>query len=133
MKKFHKAAAGVKVIISNRDPLGIKEIVRKYFSGIKPVKTVPLDLAGHSSFALKILRTASRIPYGQVWSYKQLAQKAGMPKAARAAGTVMAGNRLPLFIPCHRVIKSNGELGNFSGSFGPELKKIMLKTEGRNI
>jgi methylated-DNA-[protein]-cysteine S-methyltransferase len=90
----------------------------------------PICLDG-SGFAQKILKTCMKIPPGQTITYSQLAEKAGFPKASRAAGTVLAKNQLPLLIPCHRVIRSDGKIGNFSAPGGTLTKKKMLKHEMR--
>ena len=69
------------------------------------------------------------VPYGQTLSYAELAAKAGSPKAARAVGSVMAQNRVPLIIPCHRVVGSGGHLGGFSAPRGIAFKKQLLELE----
>jgi len=84
-----------------------------------------------SEFAQKVLKTCMKIPLGQTITYSQLAERAGFPKAARAAGTVLAKNQLPLIIPCHRVIRSDGKIGRFSAPGGAATKKKMLEHEMR--
>ena len=90
-----------------------------------------LDLAGQSEFSKKVFcALRNNIPRGSTVSYAQLAKFAGFPEAARAVGTAMRKNRFPLFFPCHRVIKSDGTLGNYQGSSnGSALKKILLDIE----
>lgn len=88
----------------------------------------PVDFEGWSPFFREALRKARFIPYGEVVSYAMLASAAGNPRASRAAGSAMARNRLPLVIPCHRVIKSNGDLGRFGP--GVSWKKFLLDLEG---
>jgi methylated-DNA-[protein]-cysteine S-methyltransferase len=88
----------------------------------------PLDLTGGTEFERKIWRAAASIKYGQTRSYKWLAKKAGRANAWRAAGRALSRNPLPLAIPCHRVIKSCGQIGGFSG--GPKIKKKLLINEG---
>ncbi len=70
-----------------------------------------------------------RIPWGQTRSYAQLAAVAGRPGAARAVGSVMAKNRVPLVVPCHRVIASSGQLGGYSAPQGLSLKRRLLAME----
>ncbi|MBU4603171.1 MGMT family protein, partial [bacterium] len=79
------------------------------------------------------LQTVRKIPYGETRSYKEAAEAAGCPRAYRAVGNTMRNNPLPLIIPCHRVIKSDGSLGGFSGKEGIVLKKKMidLESEGK--
>ena len=84
-------------------------------------------------FAVKVLKALQQVPLGQTRSYSWVATKAGFPKAVRAVGTVLAKNRLPLIIPCHRIIKKDGKLGNFSAGFGKNLKNIMLELENKKI
>ena len=88
----------------------------------------PLDLSGYGQFAGRLLAEVSRIPSGQVYTYRQMAEKAGSPLAWRAAGQALASNRHPIIVPCHRVVGSNGKLGGFSGPTG--WKEMLLKIEG---
>ena len=69
------------------------------------------------------------MPRGETVSYAELAGRAGSPNAARAVGGVMAGNRVPLLVPCHRVVGAGGRLGGFSAPTGVELKKRLLALE----
>ncbi len=103
--------------------------VRAYFSGKQISFTEKIEHGGGSVFSGRVLDVVRGIPYGHTMSYAMVARRAGVPNAARAVGTVMAQNKLPLIIPCHRVIKSNGERGRFSAGFGEQLKKIMLDIE----
>jgi len=80
-----------------------------------------------TSLQVKTLEQTAQIPYGAVCSYGALAQKIGRPKASRFVGSCMARNPFPIFIPCHRVIRSDGSIGCFGG--GPELKQKLLALE----
>jgi O-6-methylguanine DNA methyltransferase len=80
-------------------------------------------------FACKVLKVCKEVPIGKTVTYSQLAKKAGFPKAARAVGNVLAKNPLPLLIPCHRVIRVDGKIGNFSAAGGAKTKKKMLEHE----
>ncbi len=91
---------------------------------------VPINLEGYSPFQQRVLLECRRIAYGCTISYAQLAARAGAPRAARAVGNVMAQNRLPILIPCHRVIASNGSLGGYSGPHGLRTKRRLLELEG---
>ncbi|MBI9076923.1 MAG: MGMT family protein [Desulfatibacillum sp.] len=86
-----------------------------------------LDFEGLTPLQEKVLRTVAAIPYGQVCSYGEIARRAGCPRAARFVGSVMAANPFPVFIPCHRVVRSDGSLGGFGGGLG--LKEKMLARE----
>jgi methylated-DNA-[protein]-cysteine S-methyltransferase len=81
-----------------------------------------------TSFAGKILQTLSAIPRGQTVTYRQLAEKAGFPGSARAAGSALASNPFPLIIPCHRVVRSDGNPGCYQG--GKQMKLFLLEAEG---
>jgi methylated-DNA-[protein]-cysteine S-methyltransferase len=82
-----------------------------------------------SPFAVAVVQAARRIPVGETRSYGQLAMAAGRPRAARAVGRVMARNRTPLLIPCHRVVGSGGKLGGFSAIDGLRMKERLLQLE----
>ncbi|MEQ8819266.1 MAG: MGMT family protein [Sumerlaeia bacterium] len=79
-------------------------------------------------FAREVSEACAAIPRGEVRSYGQLAKAVGNPKGSRAIGGVMARNPLPLLIPCHRVVRSDGSLGNYGG--GLEMKRWLLEREG---
>jgi len=82
-------------------------------------------------FQRKVLRKAFEIPRGNVVSYGYLAEKTGAPGAARAVGNAMARNPFPLVLPCHRVVRSSGHLGNFGG--GVDMKRALLFLEGVDV
>ncbi len=79
-------------------------------------------------FYQKVLNEVKKIPYGEVRTYKEIAAKAGNPRAYRATGSANAKNILPVIIPCHRVIGNDGNLGGYGG--GLKIKKYLLKMEG---
>jgi methylated-DNA-[protein]-cysteine S-methyltransferase len=81
-----------------------------------------------SPFQRRVLDFCRRIPYGQVATYGELAQQAGYPRAARAVGNVMAANRVPIVVPCHRVVAA-GDLGRYSASGGTRMKLRLLEME----
>lgn len=100
--------------------------ILEYLDGKRTVFDFPIDVEG-SNFFKSVLLKMKEIPYGNTWSYSKLASEAGYGKAVRATGTVCKNNPLPLIIPCHRVIKKTGEIGNFNG--GVDLKKTLLNIE----
>ncbi len=106
-----------------------KEIIAYYKGRCVDFDTVFVCLDGLTEFKRGVLTTLRRVTYGKKVSYSELARMAGSPKAARAVGTVMAQNPLPLIIPCHRVIKQDGSLGHFSAAGGIDTKKRMLELE----
>lgn len=106
--------------------LCIKEL-QEYFEGKEKAFTVPYKLTG-TDFQNKVWQALSDIPYGQSISYSALAINLGDIKCIRAAGTANGKNKLPIIIPCHRVIGKDGSLVGFSG--GIEKKKWLLRHEG---
>jgi methylated-DNA-[protein]-cysteine S-methyltransferase len=119
---------GVRVL---RSPAPIERTRREldeYFEGKRRVFDLPLDLALLADFNRLVLRELARVPYGQVVTYGELAARAERPRAARAVGTVMNRNPLPIVLPCHRVIGANGKLVGYGG--GLERKEALLRHEG---
>jgi len=110
---------------------GFGEAVARYFAGKPERFDFRLDLSGLTEFERKALRAARGIGYGEVRSYGWVAERAGRPRAARAVGNAMAKNPLPIIIPCHRVIRSDGNPGGFSTRGGVETKRRLLALEGR--
>ncbi len=118
------------LIEENRGWENLIQKIKEYFTGKKvDFLDWQLNLGNYTNFQKKILQTVRKIPYGKTRSYKWVAQTAGYPRAYRAVGNTMRNNLLPLIIPCHRVIKSNGMLGGFSGEEGISLKKKMIDLE----
>ncbi len=103
------------------------ERLRAYFNDCNVLFPDKLDFSAASRFQEKVWQAARLIPYGETRSYGWLAGKIGKPGAARAVGQALGKNRLPIIIPCHRIIGSDGSLGGFNG--GIELKKRLLKLE----
>ena len=89
-----------------------------------------LERRGFTDFQIKVLLTTMEIPKGRTATYKDIAARAGYPGAYRAAGTALRKNPFPIIIPCHRVVKSSGETGSYSGMSNSRIKKALLKKEG---
>lgn len=105
--------------------------VERYVNGGREdFSDISVDLSDRTPFQRAVLQACRRVGYGQVISYAELGRKAGFPRSARAVGSVMASNRLPLIIPCHRVIGSDGALCGFSAPAGLSLKRQLLEMEG---
>jgi methylated-DNA-[protein]-cysteine S-methyltransferase len=121
-------ALGASEPASPADLGGLPERVRAVASGRESGEGLPIDWDGLTPFRRAVLQTAMRIPAGETRSYGWLAQRVGKPGAARAVGRVMATNPLPLVVPCHRVIGSDGGLHGFGG--GLEMKERLLRAEG---
>lgn len=99
----------------------------EYFAGTRRSFDVPLDWALSAAFRRKVLQATAEIPYGQTSSYRGVAVAAGSPNAVRAAGTALAKNPLPILVPCHRVLRSDGGLGQYLG--GQAAKSQLLELE----
>jgi methylated-DNA-[protein]-cysteine S-methyltransferase len=99
----------------------------EYFAGGRRRFDVALDWRLTRGFRREVLSVTAAIPYGQTASYGQVAARAGSPRAARAAGTALATNPLPILVPCHRVLRSTGVIGPYRG--GTEAKRRLLCME----
>jgi O-6-methylguanine DNA methyltransferase len=104
--------------------------LQDYFSGTRSQFDVPLDLEAVTFFQRSVLQAAQRIPAGTVWTYGQVARAIGKPRASRAVGQALGRNPMPIVIPCHRVIASDGSLGGYSGGGGLDSKRLLLQLEG---
>ncbi len=108
-------------------PADLVRAVRQYLSGKRT--RLPFDLRGLSAFERAVLLKALEIPRGQVRPYAWIAREIGHPKAGRAVGTALGHNPIPLLIPCHRVVRSDGHIGNYSLGGSP-VKRALLRAEG---
>ncbi len=126
LHRNHAATRG-----SRRSNTGLVEKGRKelseYFCGRRSYFSVAVDLSGLVGFDVAALRIAAAIPYGEVRTYRSIAEQLGNPEAARAVGHAMAINPVAVIIPCHRVIKSDGGLGGYA--FGLDVKEALLEME----
>ncbi len=102
----------------------------QYLQGARKAFDLPIDWSLLSSFQRKVLGIVYAIPYGQVRTYGDIALEIGNPKAARAVGRANATNPMPLVIPCHRVIGSDGKLHGYGGGEGLPTKEWLLQLEG---
>ena len=100
----------------------------EYFAGSRSSFALDVDLRGAAPFARQVLDELARVPYGQTTTYGTLAAKVGAPRAARAVGTVMHRNPIPIVLPCHRVVGSTGNLTGYAG--GLHVKERLLRLEG---
>ncbi len=121
---------GPRVVASRRELSEVSERFAAYFDGDLDAIELPYDLrlAG-SGFRREALEALAKTTHaGEVVTYKELAARAGRPRAIRAAGTACATNPIPLVVPCHRVVPSTGGIGNYGG--GVERKQRLLALEG---
>ena len=130
---------GISAVYSARSP----EVFERWFNSrfgrpLRPAEKLPerllakplrFDLRGCSEFEQAVLRKALEIPKGEVRSYAWIAREIGRPAAVRAVGTALAHNPIPVLIPCHRVVRSDGLIGNYSLG-GPDAKRTILRSEG---
>jgi methylated-DNA-[protein]-cysteine S-methyltransferase len=107
---------------------GLQKKMVGYFKGAKVTFPERLDMSAATTFQREVWQATRTIPYGETRSYKWLAEKIGRPKATRAVGGALGKNPLPIIVPCHRVIGSNGGLVGFTG--GLDVKIKLLELEG---
>jgi methylated-DNA-[protein]-cysteine S-methyltransferase len=110
----------------------LREAVRQlaeYFAGDRRKFDLPLRLEG-TDFQRRVWQVLTEIPYGETWSYGQLAQRIGNPKGCRAVGLANGRNPISILVPCHRVIGADGSLTGYGG--GVERKRWLLAHEGLN-
>ena len=100
----------------------------EYFDGKRRDFDIDLDWQLVDGFNRRVLKATAKIPYGKMSTYKTMATQAGSPRAARAAGNALHNNPIPLVVPCHRVIGSNGGLVGYGG--GLPMKEALLELEG---
>jgi methylated-DNA-[protein]-cysteine S-methyltransferase len=106
----------------------VRRELDEYFEGRRTGFEIPIDWRLHDGFGRRVLRATARIPFGKVLTYGEVAAKAGSPRAYRAAGNALGSNRMPIVVPCHRVVASGGKLGGYTG--GVERKRYLLGLEG---
>jgi methylated-DNA-[protein]-cysteine S-methyltransferase len=107
-----------------------QRLLDRYFEGdFSAFQEVAVDRSGWSPFFAKVYKICRAIPAGKTLTYGSVAERAGSPLAARAVGQAMAKNRIPLVIPCHRVLASGGKIGGYSGPGGTVTKEWLLQHE----
>jgi len=120
--------AGPRVLRSPRSVDGARRELDQYFEGRRRTFDLSLDLRALPPFTLSVLDQLARVPYGETTTYGALARRVGHPRAARAVGTVMNRNRIPIVLPCHRVVGATGSLTGYAG--GLDVKEKLLALEG---
>jgi methylated-DNA-[protein]-cysteine S-methyltransferase len=119
--------AGPRVLRAPRSVDEARRELDEYFAGRRRAFDLRVDLRALPPFTTSVLRELARVPYGETTTYGALASRVGHPRAARAVGTVMNRNRIPIVLPCHRVVGSNGSLVGYGG--GLERKRLLLDLE----
>jgi methylated-DNA-[protein]-cysteine S-methyltransferase len=103
----------------------------EYFEGKRRRFDLPIDLRWGTEFQKSVLETARRIPFGEYWSYADVARRAGRPNAQRAVGSALGKNPVAIVIPCHRVMASGGGIGGYTG--GLDIKRTLMRIEGIDL
>jgi methylated-DNA-[protein]-cysteine S-methyltransferase len=119
---------GSRVLRSPQPVAGVARQLDEYFEGERKRFELEVDLRLARDFGRTVLEELGRVPFGEVTTYGALAARAGKPKAARAVGTIMNRNPVPIVLPCHRVVGANGSLVGYAG--GLERKQALLRLEG---
>ena len=120
--------SGPRVLRSPRSVDAARRELDEYFAGTRRRFDVAVDLRALPPFTVSVLGQLARVPYGETTTYGALAQRVGHSRAARAVGTVMNRNRIPIVLPCHRVVGASGDLVGYAG--GLERKITLLELEG---
>ena len=124
----HMAATGRPVFAADALPERLAAAIRRRLDGDRRVR-IDLDLRGHSAFEQDVWHKALQIPRGEVRPYGWVAAEIGRPRAVRAVGTALGHNPVPLIVPCHRVVRTDGSIGQYSLG-GAENKRTILASEG---
>jgi methylated-DNA-[protein]-cysteine S-methyltransferase len=106
----------------------VRRELDEYFEGRRRDFDVAIDWSHLAGFTRDVLRATAKIPFGDVSTYAGVAEAAGSPRAVRAAGNALGSNPMPVVVPCHRVLRSGGALGGYTG--GIERKEFLLRLEG---
>ena len=113
----------------------VRRQLDEYFEGRRREFDLKLDWRLTRGFFQRILRETARLGYGQLATYKQMAEAAGSPRAVRAAGNALGSNPIPIVVPCHRIVRTGGKMGGYGGELGPYIggpgiKQRLLELEG---
>lgn len=118
---------GPGIVPDARRTSNVERELHQYFSGRRRAFDLDVDLSGLTPFQRRVLRATARIPYGDLATYKTVARRAGNEAASRAAGAAVGANPIPIVVPCHRVVASDGTLGGYAG--GLDAKRRLLAIE----
>jgi O-6-methylguanine DNA methyltransferase len=127
-ERSHEVATGRRAVRTDSLPEPLERAIRRRLGGDRRVR-IDLDLRGHTAFERDVWEKALEIPRGEVRPYGWVAAEIGRPRAVRAVGTALGHNPVPLIVPCHRVVRSDGTIGQYSLG-GPENKRTILAAEG---
>jgi methylated-DNA-[protein]-cysteine S-methyltransferase len=122
------AMVSPRMLESARATGGVRRELDEYFGGRRHRFETKVDLSLARGFTKDVLRATSRIPFGSVSTYREVAIKAGRPAAVRATGNALGSNPIPIVVPCHRVLRTGGGMGGYTG--GIDRKLTLLRLEG---
>jgi methylated-DNA-[protein]-cysteine S-methyltransferase len=117
-----------RVLRSARATDAVRRELAEYFAGARTAFDLRLDRRLMHPFAKKVLAATSRVAYGHLATYGEIARRIGHPSAARAVGAALGSNPIPIVVPCHRVVGAGGKLTGYAG--GLERKEVLLRLEG---
>ncbi len=106
----------------------VRRQLDEYFGGHRTSFELPLDWSLSQGFTQRILQATARVPFGELATYRDMAERAGNVRAVRAAGNALGSNHMPIVVPCHRIVRTGGALGGYTG--GLERKEFLLRLEG---
>jgi methylated-DNA-[protein]-cysteine S-methyltransferase len=121
------AKVSPRVLESPRSTERVRRQLEEYFAGARRSFTVGVDLSLVHGFTRKVLEQTARIPFGAVSTYRDVATGAGSPRAVRAAGNALGSNPIPIVVPCHRVVRTGGGLGGYTGGLDRKVKLLQLE------
>ncbi|MDP8956625.1 MAG: methylated-DNA--[protein]-cysteine S-methyltransferase [Actinomycetota bacterium] len=125
------AEVSPRLLESPRHTEALRRELDEYFEGKRQMFSVPPDLTFLRGFGRRVLEETAGIPFGALATYREVATRAGSPRASRAAGNALAANPVPIVVPCHRVVHSGGGLGGYTG--GLDRKITLLQLEGVDV
>ncbi len=132
LRRLHARTGARPIHSPDRTVEAIRQL-REYLAGRRSQFDLALDLTRVPSFQQQVLLAAAEVPRGQVTTYNALALRLGRPGAARAVGQALARNPIPIILPCHRVLASDGSLGGYSAPHGVSTKARLLALEGARL
>jgi methylated-DNA-[protein]-cysteine S-methyltransferase len=106
----------------------VRRQLDEYFAGRRQAFALGIDWTLTHGFTRRVLQSTARIPFGELGTYRLVATGAGNPAAVRAAGNALGANPMPIVVPCHRIVRTGGKLGGYTG--GVERKEFLLTLEG---
>ncbi|HZB00644.1 MAG TPA: methylated-DNA--[protein]-cysteine S-methyltransferase [Actinomycetota bacterium] len=106
----------------------VRRQLDEYFEGERTRFELKLDRRLMRGIARDVLAATARVPFGRTTTYGEIAERIGRPRASRAVGNALGSNPIPIVVPCHRVLRSGGDVGGYAG--GPERKRRLLRLEG---